>query len=62
MDIENANLGSIEIPLILNDSKLTEEIKRWRDIVIANEGITDYELTGLKSTKDGSWLGVFTKK
>ena len=55
--------GTEERPLIFKDSNLANEIAKLRDRIVADQGCGDeWEITGLKAGKDGSWLGVFTPK
>lgn len=51
-----------EVPLILNDSRITEEIARLISIVEEIYGRPDLELHGLRDGKNGEWEGIFRKK
>jgi hypothetical protein len=51
-----------EIPLILNDPRITEEITKFRSIVEQVQGRPDLELHGLREGENGEWVGVFRKK
>ncbi len=57
-----ANTSNGEVPLILNDPRITEEIARLRSIVEQIQGRPDLELHGLREGKNGEWIGVFRKK
>lgn len=51
-----------EIPLIMNDPQITEEITKLRTIIEQVQGRPDLELHGLRERESGEWIGVFRKK
>lgn len=54
--------GEIEVPLILNDKLITDDMKRWRGTVEEHLGASDSEIVGLAEGQNGEWLAVLRKK
>jgi hypothetical protein len=50
-----------DIPLIMNDPQITEEITKLRTIIEQVQGRPDLELHGLRERENGEWIGVFPK-
>lgn len=55
-------VGEIEVPLIFNDPKITEEMIELRDALENIFGETDKELVGLSAGPNGEWTGIFRDK
>lgn len=54
-----ASTSNGEIPLILNDPRITEEMKGLITIIEQIQGKIGRKICGLRKGENGEWVGVF---